>query len=87
MARETKDGLTEVSMMVIGWLEKLREKENLDTQTVMFMKVNGRTTKLMDKEHTLMLMVHNTLASGRKINNMATGKKPGLMVPSIKENT
>ena len=64
---------------------KPMEKEDLFTQMEMFMMVSGLTIKLMATEFTAILTGPNTRATGKKINNMETVSKHGLMEPSIKE--
>lgn len=49
------------------------------------MKVIGRKIKPMVLENTGILMVQSTKANGEKINNMASVKKNGQMVPNSKE--
>ena len=51
---------------------------------VMYMKVNGSMTKLMEKELIPMLMELTTMETGLMISNMDTEWSPGLMVPSMK---
>jgi hypothetical protein len=48
---------------------------------------NGSTTKPMDAEHMNIWMVQNTLATGKKINNMATELKLGQMKLNMRETT
>ena len=50
----------------------------------MFMRVNGLTIKLTEKELIHMLMVLITMVIGSTINNMDLVWSPGLMVLSMK---
>lgn len=56
-------------------------------QMEMFMKDNGSMTKLMEKEHILMLMVHSITEIGSTINNMDSVWNLGLMVQNTKAIT
>jgi len=51
------------------------------------MKEGGSTTRLMAKENTRMPMELHITASGIKTNSTEMGKKLGLTVLSILENT
>lgn len=54
---------------------------------VIFMKENGLTIKLTEKEHTFIKMGQNILVNGMKTNKTVTELKPGLMVPVLKALT
>jgi hypothetical protein len=54
-------------------------------QMAMFMKVNGKMTRLMDMVDTCILMELNMKDTGKKINNMEKEKKHGLTMLVIKE--
>lgn len=56
-------------------------------QMEMFMKDNGSMTKLMEKEHILMLMVHSITEIGSTINNMDSVWNLGQMVQNTKAIT
>lgn len=56
-------------------------------QMEMFMKDNGLMTKLMEKEHILMLMVHSITETGSTTNNMDSVWNLGLMVQNMKAIT
>jgi len=56
-------------------------------QMEMFMKDNGSMTKLMEKEHILMLMVHSITEIGSTTNNMDSVWNLGLMVQNTKAIT
>ena len=56
-------------------------------QMEMFMKDNGSMTKLMEKEHILMLMVHSITEIGSTTNNMDSVWNLGLTVQNTKAIT
>ena len=56
-------------------------------QMEMFMKGNGSMTKLMEKEHILMLMVHSITEIGSTTNSMDSVWNLGLMVQNMKAIT
>jgi len=51
------------------------------------MKESGQTTNLTDMEHTLILMVRDTKATGLKTCRTVLAKKAGTMEPHIKVTT
>ena len=54
------------------------------TQMEMFIKVNGKTTLLMDKENTSIQMALNMQVNGKMINKTGMVSKPGQMEPDTK---
>ena len=61
------------------------EKEFTHGQMVVSMRVNGETTKCMEKAHSPGLMAESTLASMLMIKNKATVNSFGQMVDVIRE--
>jgi hypothetical protein len=55
--------------------------------TVTYMKENGKMTKLMEKEHTLMLTEQGIKATGVTTSSTGSALKPGRMVPFTKDST
>ena len=55
--------------------------------TAMFMKANGRMTRLMAAESTLMWTEAGTKASGLRTNNTDSVLRDGQMAPHTKANT
>jgi hypothetical protein len=53
----------------------------------MLMKVTGRMANLMDLESTTTLMERHMKDTGIKISNMGMGRKLGLTILALKENT
>jgi hypothetical protein len=51
-----------------------------------FIKANGKMTKLMALEFIFMLMVHNIQVFGKMINKMEMGHKNGQMEVNIKDH-
>ena len=49
--------------------------------------VTGRMTRPMASEYTVILMELVTRATGKKINSMAKGSRPGPMEPATRETT
>ena len=86
MEKGSNYGKTGQYTKVIGEIIWLMGKEGLFIQMQMFMKENGKKIRLMDKVHTLMLMVQSTLESGWMINKKAKVLKYGLMVLNMKAN-
>jgi ATP-dependent protease HslVU (ClpYQ) ATPase subunit len=80
-----KPGLTVRSMKDIGRTTKQMVMANYSMLMVIFMKVNGKTIKLMDKENIFIKMEQHTMEVGRKTNNMGMGERHGLMEPNMKE--
>jgi hypothetical protein len=56
-------------------------------QTVIFMKANGKTTRLMVKVFIIMLMELIITVIGRMISNMGSEQRDGLMALYIKDFT
>lgn len=55
------------------------------TPMAMCMRVYGTMTELKEEAHTNMLMVQNTLVTGKMIDNMDTESKLGRIMPGMKE--
>jgi len=69
-----------------------RKTKQMDTGSytmlmVMFMKVNGSMTRLMDRVLTLMPMDLSIQVPGKMINKMVMGQKLGAMERFMKEST
>jgi hypothetical protein len=67
--KELRFGKTDLSMKVTGKVTWQMVKEGLSIQMVMFMKVSGLMTKLMEEVCTFIWTVPNMLVTGKKINN------------------
>lgn len=76
-AQELKFGLTALSTKASGARIKLMARASFGMQTVIFMKENGLTIRLMDMEFTSTRMVLNTRATGRMICKRAEALKRG----------
>ena len=64
MGREWRCGTMELSILEITSKGKSRVKENMNGQMDPFMKVNGRTIKLKDRENIVGQMEEDTLDYG-----------------------
>lgn len=86
MALVASYGLMVVNIMVNGLIILLKALENLLMQMATFMKEIGIKTRLRVWEHIPTQMELSMLVNGMKISNMVKAKKPGLMVPLMKES-
>ena len=86
-ARALKSGRTVANTSATGRMIKPTEKEGSFTLMVMYMRVNGSTTKLKAEELMNIWMEQNTLETGKKIGNMGMGLKLGQIAQDTRETT
>ncbi len=77
MVKANKFGLMAHSMRVIGEVTRPMVVADSYTQTVMFMKGNGRTTRHMVSANTITLMAQDMKAIGERTSSMVMGRKLG----------
>lgn len=85
MAEVPKYGQMALSTKDTGRMTKPMAKEDLSMPMEMYMKVNGRMTRLMVMVSTCILTVLNMRDTGRRTNNTEKVGRPGLMGHSTKE--
>lgn len=86
MVLVVNSGQKEANIMASGLIILLKALENLLMQMATFMKEIGIRTRLRVWEHIPTQMELSMLVNGMKISNMVKAKKPGLMVPLMKES-
>ena len=77
MGTVCNDGLMALVMRACGRILKLVARESFGTLTVIFLKENGKTIKLMALEFTLISMELVTLDIGKRISSMVKVKSSG----------
>lgn len=75
-----RSGLTEAFIKECGCLTNVMDTAGASTQKATYFKVIGIKGTLTEKAFTWIRMEQSMQATGRKINNMVTAKKRGLII-------
>ena len=87
MVKENIFGKIPLTMKGIGWMIKLKEKENYIMLMVIYMKGNGKTTWLLDMGLIFIQEEQNMRESGKMISKTVRELKFGQMELVMKEST
>merc|ERR1711957_820914 len=86
MDKANRSGLILPATKVSGERERQTEPVSSSTPMVIFMKESGSMIRLTAKAPTHTLTEPNMLVNGEMINSMDRALRPGLIVPSTKDN-